>query len=87
MSDPNESSLFNALRDQGIDADDREIRAAVRAVFAHVEGVFVRGGPDAARRCMQAMRAALDYRLEHPDRDDMSAFESAFDDSTSDGEG
>ena len=74
-----ESQLFESLRTRGIDADDPEIRAAVRTVTAHVADVARRHDPHHARRCMEAMQAALAYQLAHPDVGDMSSFEAAYD--------
>jgi hypothetical protein len=75
----NEPDLFAALRDEGIDADDHEIRAAVRAVLRHVDDVHRRRGTHEARRCMEAMHEALALRLRHPDVADMSSFEASYD--------
>lgn len=77
-----EPDLFEALRAQGIDADDGEVRAAVRATLSHVAGVRDRLGSHRARRCMEAMHAALAYELRHPDVGDMSSFEESYDDET-----
>ncbi len=74
-----EVDLFRALRAEGVDADDPEIRTAVRLVSAHVEEVEQRHDAHRARRCMEAMRLALDYRLQHPDVEDMSSFEASYD--------
>lgn len=76
----NEPALFEALRDAGIDADDPQIRAAIRVVFSHVADLQRDHGTHAARRCMEAMQAALAYQLQHPDVGDMSSFEAAYDD-------
>lgn len=76
----NEPDLFDALRARGIDAADPEIRAAVRVVTTHVDTVREDRGTHAARRCMRAMHAVLDYQLAHPDVDDMSTFEADLDD-------
>jgi hypothetical protein len=78
----NEPDLFDALREQGIDADDDEIRAAIRTTLAHVSGVRDRLGTHHARRCMEAVNAALSYELRHPDVGDMSSFEESYDDET-----
>lgn len=75
-----ESELFDALRERGVDADDPDVRAAVRAVVANVREVKGRAGPHAARRCMEAMQEALFFWLQHPDVEDMSSFEREFDD-------
>lgn len=76
----NEPDLFDALRDRGIDAADPQIRTAVRVITSHVDAVRADEGTHAARRCMRAMHAALDYQLAHPDVDDMSTFEADLDD-------
>ncbi len=78
----NEPDIFDALRRQGIDADDPEIRAAIRLVLEYIQDVRERSGPHAARRCMEAMHQALAYQLQHPDvgEDEMSRFEAEFDD-------
>jgi len=78
----NEPDLFDALREQGIDANDAEVRAAIRATRSHVSGVRDRLGGHRARRCMEAMHAALAYELRHPDVGDMSSFEESYDDET-----
>lgn len=75
----NEPNLFAALRAVGVDADDPEIRTAVRAISVHVDAVRQREGVHRARRCMEAMHAMLAYQLQHPDVDDMSSFEAAYD--------
>lgn len=75
-----ETELFQALRAQGVDADDPQIRAAVRLVVAHVDDVATRHGSHTARRCTEAMDAALVQLLRHPDVEDMSSFEAAYDD-------
>lgn len=75
-----EPEMFNALRAEGIDADRREIREAVRESLTLVDAIEQRTNTHTARLCMAAMRAALRYRLLHPDIDDMSGFESEFDD-------
>jgi len=75
----NEPDLFDALRRTGIDADDHEVRAAIRVVTAYLDEVRQRLGTHAARRCMEALHAALDYQLQHPDVGDMSSFEADFD--------
>jgi hypothetical protein len=72
--------LWDALRDQGINADKPEIRAAVRASLEIIEDVRQREGPHTARRCAEAMHQALSYELRHPDTRDMSRFENEFDD-------
>ncbi len=74
-----EPHLFDALRAEGVDADDPEIRAAVRLATGHVDDVRRRLGTHRARRCMEAMHAALAYQLQHPDVEDMSSFESSYD--------
>lgn len=71
-----EPTMFNVLRANGIDADRSEIREAVRSVLALVEGIEQGTDEHTARLCMTAMRAALRYRLLHPNIDDMSLFES-----------
>ena len=76
----NEPALFEALRDGGIDADDPQVRAAVRVVLSHVADLQRAHGDPPARRCMEAMQAALAYQLQHPDVGDMSRFEAAYDD-------
>ncbi len=73
-----EADVFEALRSAGIDADDPEVRAAVRAVLDHAADVRARVGTHPARRCMEAMHAALAYQLQHPDVGDMSSFEADF---------
>jgi hypothetical protein len=76
----NEPELFNVLRDRGVDADDPDIRAAVRHVFTFIREARQRGGPEVARRCMEGMREALTCQLEHPDVADMTSFEAEFGD-------
>lgn len=78
----NEPDLFEALREQGVDADDEEVRAAIRVVLSRVSDVRGRLGTHRARRCMDAMHAALSYALRHPDVGDMSSFEESYDDET-----
>lgn len=75
----NEPDLFDALRAEGIDADDPEVRAAVRAVSGYSNDAMTRLGTHRGRRCMEAMHAALTYALQHPDVGDMSSFEADFD--------
>lgn len=75
-----EPDVFDALRSRGVDADNPEVRAAVRLVLTHIDEVRKRAGPQSARRCMDAMRHALAYELQHPDVGDMSGFEAEFDD-------
>lgn len=75
----NEPDLFDALRERGIDAADPEVRAGIRVMVAHIDGVRERAGTHAARRCLRAMHEALAYQLAHPDVDDMSTFEAAYD--------
>jgi len=67
--------LWEALRQRGLEADDPDVRAAVRAALESVERVGARSGEAAARRCAQAIQAALAYQLRHPDTEDMSSFE------------
>lgn len=80
MAEPNEPDIFDSLRRNGVEADDPEIRASVRTVLDHLAEVEDREGPHTVRRCMEAIRAALSYQLDHPDVDDMSRFESEFGD-------
>lgn len=75
--------LWSALREQGVDADDPEIRAAVRAAFETIDDVWQRAGPYIARRCTEAIDLALAYQLQHPDTSDMSRFEDEFEDDDS----
>jgi hypothetical protein len=70
--------LWNALRERGIDADDPEIRAAVRVVLETVNDVGQRADHYVARRCAEAMQVALSYQLQHPETSDMSRFEDEF---------
>jgi hypothetical protein len=72
--------LWDDLRERGVDADDPDVRAAVRAALECLERVHERSGAPAARRCVHAMRAALDYQARHPDTGDMSSFEVDFQD-------
>lgn len=74
-----EPEMFNTLRAEGVDADQPEIREAVRGTLDLVDRLEERTDVHTARQCMTAMRAALKYRLLHPDIDDMSNFESEFD--------
>ncbi|GEM_PF-3507898 len=67
--------LWEALRQSGLDADDPDLRACVRATLESIERVRERSGEQAARRCSQAILAALAYELRHPDTEDMSSFE------------
>lgn len=67
--------LWEALRQKGLDADDPDVRAAVRAALESIERVRERSGEQAAWRCAQAIQAALAYQLRHPDTGDMSSFE------------
>lgn len=76
----NEPNIFDAIRGDGIDADDPHVREAVRVALDHVQGVRARAGDDVARLCMRAMSRALTYQLKHPDVRDMSGFEADFDD-------
>lgn len=80
MVEPNEPDIFDSLRRNGVEADDPEIRASVRTVLDHLGEVEEREGSHTARRCMEALRVVLSYQLEHPAVDDMSRFESEFDD-------
>lgn len=73
-----EPEMFDVLRAQGIDADDPLIRGAVRSVLASVEEIEEREGVHRARRCMEAIRAALNHRLQRPDITDLSSFEDDF---------
>lgn len=73
-----EPEIFDAIRREGIDADDPEVRKAVRAALEHIEGVRARTDDETARRCMSAVSRALSYQLQHPDVGDMSWFESEF---------
>jgi hypothetical protein len=75
-----EPDLWEALRERGIAADDAEIRASVRATLDLVHDVRGRHGHHHARRCAEAMSAALAYALQHPDTSDMTSFEEEFDD-------
>lgn len=75
-----ERDIFDAIRQEGIDADDPEVRNSVRTALAQIEDVRSRKDAETARRCMRAVAAALSYELQHPDVDDMSGFESEFDD-------
>ena len=65
------------------DADDPEIRAAVRATLESIDDVRRRAGPYVARRCTEAIDLALAYQLQHPDTSDMSRFEDEFEDGDS----
>ena len=67
--------LWEALRQRGLDADDRDVRVAVRAALESIERVGERSGEAAARRCAQGVQAAMAYQLRHPDTGDMSSFE------------
>jgi hypothetical protein len=73
-----EPEIFDALRSRGVDADDPEIRAAVRTVLTHIDEVRERSGRHRARRHMEAMLHTVRYVLEHPDVGDMSSFEAEF---------
>lgn len=75
----NEPNIFDALRGEGIDADDPDVREAVRLTLDHVVDVRARAGDEVARLCMRAMSRALTYQLKHPDVRDMSGFEADFD--------
>lgn len=75
----NEPDIFDALRREGIDADDPVVRDAVRTVVAHVEGVRERNGAETARLAVRAMHHALTYQVQHPDVGDMGGFETQFD--------
>jgi hypothetical protein len=70
--------LWGALRESGVDADDPDVRAAVRAALQSIERVRERSGVPAARHCAQAIQAALAYQLRHPDTEDMSSFEDDY---------
>ncbi len=74
--------LWNALRAHGIDADDPQIREAVRATLATITDVEQHSGRYVARRCAEAIHQALAYQLQHPDTDDMSRFEDEWDGDT-----
>jgi hypothetical protein len=74
------TGLWDALRERGVDADDSEIRAAVRVCLLQLDQINARSGSYAARRACEAMHAALDFALDHPDTGDMSRFEQQFDD-------
>ncbi len=74
-----EADVFDALRRDGIDADLPEVRAAVRVVMRHVEEVRGHTDPYAARRCIEAMDAALHFMLTHPEVGDMASFEGEWD--------
>ena len=76
MNDPD---IFDAIRGEGIDADDPRVRKAVRVVFDHIKDVRASEGDEVARLCMRAMSRALAYQLQHPDVGDMSGFEADFD--------
>lgn len=76
----NEPDLFDALRSKGVDADDPVLRAAVREVVSHLDGVKRDHGPVMERRCMEGMAAALAFMLAHPDVGHMESFEAQFDD-------
>ena len=79
--------LWEALRQRGIDADDPEVRAAVRAALESIESIGTRSGEQAARRCARAIQAALAYQLRHPDTQDMSSFEDDVRDESDGGAG
>lgn len=72
--------LWTALRQRGIDADDPDIRAAVRGVLQVIDDIGARTDHYRARRCAEAIQAAVSYQLEHPATGDMSSFEGEFDD-------
>lgn len=74
-----EPDIFDAVRRQGIDADDPEVRSAVRVVLEHMDSVRERAGDSTERLCMRAVVAALTFQLQHPDVDDMSTFEADLD--------
>lgn len=76
MSEPD---LFDELRGRGIDADDPEIRAAVRVAMGHLAAVRAASGDEASQRCLEAMHAALAHAWTHPATDDMTSFEDDFD--------
>ncbi|MCC5949328.1 MAG: hypothetical protein JJT89_12835 [Nitriliruptoraceae bacterium] len=67
--------LWDALRAEGVDADDVQIRTVVRVAFAGIQAVRAESGEAAARRAAQAVQAALAYQLRRPDTEDMSSFE------------
>ncbi len=71
--------MTDALRERGIAAAVPEVRAGIRVMVAHIDAVRERAGTHAARRCLRAMHEALTYQLAHPDVDDMSTFEAAYD--------
>jgi hypothetical protein len=75
-----ETALWDALRERGVDADDPDIRAAVREALTTIDEVERRAGRYVARRCAEAMHEALQFELSHPDTRDMSRFEGEFDD-------
>ncbi len=70
--------LWDALRAQGIDADEPEVRTAVRACLRSLDAVQARADEHAARRCREAVHAALAYELRHPPTGDMTSFEDEF---------
>lgn len=72
--------LWDALRGVGVDADDPDVRDAVRTTLGSIDGVAERAGAPAARRCALAVQAAIAYHLRHPDTDDMSSFEGDIED-------
>lgn len=75
-----ERDIFDAIRKEGIDADEPEVREFVRLVLEHIADVRSRRDDDTARRCMRAVATALSYQLQHPDVEDMSGFEREFGD-------
>jgi hypothetical protein len=79
--------LWEALRQRGLDADDPDVRAAVRTALKSIESISARSGEQTARRCAQAIQAALAYQLRHPDTQDMSSFEADVRDESDDGTG
>ena len=79
--------LWEALRQRGLDADDPDVRAAVRAALESIQSISTRSGEQAARRCAQAIQAALAYQLRHPDTQDMSPFEDDVRDESDGGTG
>lgn len=72
--------LWDDLRAQGINADDAEVRTAVRTCLESLDGIRERSGEHAARRCLVAVHAALDHAMRHPSIGDMTSFEDEFDD-------
>lgn len=75
-----ERDIFDALRREGIDADDPIVRKAVRTVIDHVEGLRDREGAETARLAIRTMYRTLAYQVQHPDVGDMEGFEAQFGD-------